>query len=290
MLKIGLFVLFNCILPFTDMGTDFLTFLDLLQDGHTMWATLTFALMWNSFLIHLGAFLFEAVKALLYKKEFDAWRGLRKVLIHVPFLLPIRNLYNAFRLYQLNFGSPKFQDRDWITVEEIQHEAGIASMYESFTEAGPQSVVQLVVIFSTGRISPAQWFSIPSSLLSLSWASSRAFFIQRGRDEADPDPDMMTVLLRVFPWMFLMVAKSVIMWTLIGGLLGEFIFLGLAFCFSSVLLALHFLQKKYSNTEEGEKISEDTDQNPGSNEEKDIQVKVRPLPLLTVGEGRCFGC
>ena len=70
--------------------------------------------------------------------------------------------------------------------------------------------------------------------------------------------------------MFLMVVKSAIMWTMIGGLLGEFFFLGLAFCFTSVLVALHFLQKKYSNTEEGD--------NPGPNEERDIAVKVIPLP------------
>ena len=42
-MKVGLFWLFNTIVPFTDVGTDLFTFLDLLRDGHVMWAILTFA-------------------------------------------------------------------------------------------------------------------------------------------------------------------------------------------------------------------------------------------------------
>ena len=128
----------------------------------------------------------------------------------------------------MGFGRDDFDKDNWIHVEEIQHEAGINGMYESFTEAGPQSVVQFVVILSTGRISIAQWISIPISILSLSWGSSRAYFIQRGEDESDPDPKVKIVLFYVFPSMLVIVLNRSILWTLIGGLLGRYIFAGMA--------------------------------------------------------------
>ena len=54
-----------------------------------------------------------------------------------------------------------FDDRNWKNVEEIQDQAGTAGMFESLTEAGSQSVVQLTIILSTGRISTAQEFGLP---------------------------------------------------------------------------------------------------------------------------------
>ena len=62
----------------------------------------------------------------------------------------MKNLYHAKRLAYMDFGGSIFRDDNGDMVEDIQHEAGIAGMYESFTEAGPQSVVQLAVIFCTG--------------------------------------------------------------------------------------------------------------------------------------------
>ena len=46
-------------------------------------------------------------------------------------------------------------------IEEIQDQAGTAGMFVSLTESGPQSVVQLTIILSTGRISTAPEFDIP---------------------------------------------------------------------------------------------------------------------------------
>ena len=154
-MKVGLFWLFNTILPFTDVGTDLFTFLDLLRDGHVMWATLTFAVMWNPFFIHLGVFCFDILKSKLGGGDFEARKIMGNVFTHLPFVLPFKNLYNTAHLGRLRFGGRDFEDRSWAEVEEIQHEAGIAGMYESFTEAGPQSVVQLTVILCTGMISPA---------------------------------------------------------------------------------------------------------------------------------------
>ena len=59
------------------------------------------------------------------------------------------------------------------------------------------------------------------SVFSLAWGSSRAFFIERTRDEADPDPIINMVLLWVLPCMILIAVNSMMMWTLTGGILGK---------------------------------------------------------------------
>ena len=59
------------------------------------------------------------------------------------------------------------------------------------------------------------------SVFSLAWGSSRAFFIERTRDEADPDPALNMVVLWVFPCMLLIAVNSMTMWTLTGGILGR---------------------------------------------------------------------
>ena len=152
-MKVGLFWLFNTILPFTDVGTDLFTFLDLLRDGHVMWAILTFAVMWNPFFIHLGVFCFDILKSKLGGGDFEARKIMGNVFTHLPFVLPFKNLYNTAHLGRLRFGGRDFEDRSWAEVEEIQHEAGIAGMYESWfqelffeatREAGPHEAHQKV--------------------------------------------------------------------------------------------------------------------------------------------------
>ena len=59
------------------------------------------------------------------------------------------------------------------------------------------------------------------SVFSLAWGSSRAFFIERTRDEADPDPALNMVVMWVVPCMLLIAINSMTMWTLTGGILGK---------------------------------------------------------------------
>ena len=115
-----------------------------------------------------------------------------------------------------------FEAKNAKEVERIQHAAGSACMYESFLESGPQCVVQLPIILSTGSISYSQMISLPVSVLSLSWSSSRAYFIFRNKDNSDPDPKM--VATRIFPWMLVVVIHSLTVWTCIVELLGEYVF------------------------------------------------------------------
>ena len=96
-------------------------------------------------------------------------------------------------------------------------------MFESFLESGPQCVVQLKIILSTGSISYAQIVSIPVSVFSLAWASSRAYFIQRDQDKSDPDPELNMVAMRILPWMLIVVVHSLTVWTCITGLLSEYV-------------------------------------------------------------------
>ena len=240
-----LFVFFNTVLPICDVGTDGFTYMDLLKYAHIKWASLTMYFMWNSFVLHLSAFIYKALQSACGKNpNFQFQKELVKVVIHIPFAMPVKNVYNAHLLYRMRYGTKDFEEKNWRAVEEIQQEAGISTMYESFTEAGPQSVVQLVVVLSTGRISWAQRFSIPFSILSLAWSSSRVFFILRTPNDRDPNPDVMMILMRILPWELIIVTNRILLWTLIGGLLGGYTFAGLLFSFIILLTLLHITERR----------------------------------------------
>ena len=72
-----------------------------------------------------------------------------------------------------------------------------------------------------GNFPPTIIVGVIVSVFSLAWGSSRAFFIERTRDEADPDPAVPMVVLWVFPCMLLIAINSMMMWTLTGGILGK---------------------------------------------------------------------
>ena len=103
----------------------------------------------------------------------------REVCYHLAFVQTVRNLYNAWRLHELGFGTPDFDVTKSAEVEAILKEVGLAGQYESFFESGPQSITQCVIILSTGKISATQMFSITISVASLTWGAGRSFFIQR---------------------------------------------------------------------------------------------------------------
>ena len=155
MIKLGLFVVFNSILPFTDVTTDGVTFFELLENGHANWAAATFYFMWNPFILHLLTFVYNFIQACRKdddNSDFDWQAELKNVLLHLPFVVPIKNLHNAYRLYKIGFGKKHFDEKNSRKVERIQHEAGMQGMHESFMEAGPQAIVQLIIVDSTGHI------------------------------------------------------------------------------------------------------------------------------------------
>ena len=129
MIAILKFVTFNTILPLFDMGTDLrAVFLYLGTVAyHPNWAVLTLVWIVVPFLLHLGKFLYH-----LLAKTGEA--SFRDLLLHVPFVLPIRNLIYACLLFRMRFGIEEdsfwaktlgmraFSSKDWAKVEEIQKE------------------------------------------------------------------------------------------------------------------------------------------------------------------------
>ena len=55
-------------------------------------------------------------------------------------------------------------------------------------------------MLSTGTPTATQGISLVSSVLSLSWGASRTFMMLRPSDKADADPELITVSLRIWPY------------------------------------------------------------------------------------------
>merc|ERR1712223_1362722 len=115
-------------------------------------------------------------------------------------VMTMHNLWRAKLLYDLNYGQPNFRSRDSKKVQEIISEAGKGSYAETMYEAAPQSITQVVIMLSTGTPTWTQGISLVSSVLSLSWGASRTFMMLRPSDKADADPELITVSLRIWPY------------------------------------------------------------------------------------------
>ena len=73
-------------------------------------------------------------------------------------------------------------------IEAVLKDASLNSLYEAILEAGPQLLIQMHIVLCTGEISTIQAISMCSSLLTLTLAASRGFFVQRPKKFADPEP------------------------------------------------------------------------------------------------------
>ena len=146
MLAILKFITFNTILPLFDMGTDIRAFFLYLSAVayHPNWAALTLVWIVVPFVLHLIKFLYH----LLAKTGEANWRDL---FLHIPFVLPIRNLYYARKLFGMSFGIEEdsfwvktlgmraFNSKDWAEVEKIQKQVAKDGLSESYFESGPQA-------------------------------------------------------------------------------------------------------------------------------------------------------
>ena len=142
MLEILKFITFNCILPLFDMGTDVrAVFLYLFGVAyHPNWAVLTLVWIGVPFVLHLVKFLYH----LLAKTGEARWHDL---FLHIPFVLPFRNLYYAYLLHKLGFGRPNFESKNWAAVEAIQNEVARDGLSESYFESGPQAHISYLSHF-----------------------------------------------------------------------------------------------------------------------------------------------
>ena len=136
------FLTFNTGLPLFDMGTDFRTFFFYLSVAsfHPNWAMLTLGWILVPFLLHVCKFLHHLVTTGEAK-----WKEL---LLHVPFVLPLRNAFYARKLNKLGFGksyifgdsNPAKKQERLKSIEEIQNQVAKDGLSESYFESGPQAL------------------------------------------------------------------------------------------------------------------------------------------------------
>ena len=112
-------------------------------------------------------------------------------------------------------------------------------------------------MMSTGQVTYTQGISLCTSVLSLSWGAARSFLIMRPADKADPDPDVMTVLLRIWPYMLVVTVADLVIIVFIAGLTGEYVFVSIIVGFISTFGVL--------NTTTKETLKPFSYQNPNNN-------------------------
>ena len=262
MLKLIRFLLLNVLVNGFDQATDFWTFLTLWHSDNTNWAALTLAWMFAPLLIHIGKLVYSSFFAHIdctnvgrqrdgeaICKIVNSYEEFQTVVFQVPFGVPLRNFYLFVRLCQLGYDTSGFDPKDSKEVEDIYNEVGENGLYESFFEAGPQSVTQMVIIFCTGELSTGQVVSIMASLASLGWGASRAYFLSRKHGHIDPEPPFRMMRI-VFPLMIIVVTNNMIMWTFIGGLLSRATPVAIVINFFTVFSALRLLTSKPENSTE----------------------------------------
>ena len=175
-------------------------------------------------------------------------------------------------------------------IEAILKVAGLTSLYESFGEAGPQLVLQSHIFACTGQISTTQKVTSITSLMSLTWSASRAFFIMRDPDHADADPSFRMVLL-IVPFMLCLVLSSTFCLTMAGGILKYWVALIIAaIAFLNFLVQLRKCENKKVYKEDPNQGGRDEDlellqtlrikDEDNGKEQSDESKKVKTTTLL----------
>ena len=194
-LKKGLLhIISNSIVPGADVTSDFLTFLELLEHGDIQWATAVLFFMFVPFFFKLAEFSVDLCRGKVKENNVVG------LFLHLPFVAPIVHLSLGLRILLIDPTKPQ----NLSSIEKVAKVAALGSMYEAFLESGPQLQLQLHIILSTGRPTKTQVGSIVLSTLSLTLASCRAFYVQRSREFADPEPNI-HMILRAFPHMLVQV-------------------------------------------------------------------------------------
>ena len=126
----------------------------------------------------------------------------------------------------------------------------------------------MFIILSTGKISKTQIFSLVTSVLSLSWGASRAFLIMRTADKADPDPEITTVALRIWPLMLVITITDLVCLVYMAGLSGGYVFVAISVNFLTTYVVLWKTMKELPGAGEDIESPEEEQQREASAEEK----------------------
>merc|ERR1719319_476711 len=233
---VGAFFLFNSVLPGADMVTDILNVNDLYQKSNPAWATISLFWVFVPFLLKLSSLfvkVYRQCKSDLEPQKKGFKHALAHTLIFFPFFLPLLNTILSIKLTMIKVADSANGNQ----IEKIKKIAALASLYESFFESGPQLLTQIHIVLCTGEISNIQIFSMAVSFFTLTLAACKAFYVQRDFDQADPDPSL-PMVLRVFPYMAVVIINSTLQWTIITGLSKGFVFLAIPLVFCSTFIYL----------------------------------------------------
>ena len=142
---LGNFIFFNVGTSLSDVVTDFLTFSYLL-DGNPNWASVTLLWTFMPCIVRTAFYVYKKARGQI--KSCDTWGEFCKEIYnesisHLPLISTLNNLWRAKRLFDLNYGSDKFNMSDHAEVEKILADAGRTSEGESNFESGPQAVTQV---------------------------------------------------------------------------------------------------------------------------------------------------
>ena len=137
-------------------------------------------------------------------------------------------------------------------------------------------------MMSTGQVSYTQGVSLCMSVLSLSWGAARAFMIMRTREEADPNPETATLVLRVWPYMIATTIANLVLLVCMGGILGGYIFCCLVLNFLSVFTTLKLTAKHFREEKGSISLKKKKKKRVNSDEEKkDAKVENEVVELST---------
>ena len=127
------FLFFNWGLPTLDVVTDLANFVNL-RPHHPGWACLTLIWMFTSFVVHALLFIAKRIKAWWYGNTCntcqtcitcDTWKRLgrdfyKEAVIHFPGIATFHNLWKAWRLYKLKWGTKDFKTENHKQVVDKQ--------------------------------------------------------------------------------------------------------------------------------------------------------------------------
>ena len=90
----------------------------------------------------------------------------------------------------------------------------------------------------------------------------------RPKDKSDPDPKLATVILHIWPWMFLVTVANLVFLVLIAGLAGWLVFPALVICYAIDHLALAYFCKVVKRDGDPEDGHETTEGNQDANQKE----------------------
>ena len=108
--KIVPFILLNSTLPLSYLLSNSITSFDSHLGKDALWSGTKFILMWNPLLVRSMSFAFKFSKSKRDNKyNFRAKEEMVHLMFSFPFVNPLNNIYNAFRLYRLEYGIGRFK-------------------------------------------------------------------------------------------------------------------------------------------------------------------------------------